>query len=72
MQIIWETWGECSGHSVVSGCSVLGPKEYKRRHHKVFLNIHCALCKKYRGKLYDRWYEHKAESVIENHIVKIL
>ena len=72
MQIIWETWGECSGQSVVSGCSVLGPKEYKRRHHEVFLNIHWALCKKYRGKLYDRWYEHKAKSVIENHIVKIL
>ena len=57
---------------IVSGCSMLAQKEYKRRHDKVCLNIHWALCKKYGVKVCERWYEHKVESVIENDIVKIL
>ena len=57
---------------IVSGCSMLAQKEYKRRHNKVCLNIHCALCKKYGVKVCKRWYKHKVESVIENDIVKIL
>ena len=32
---------------IVSGCSMLAQKEYNRRHDKVCLNIHWALCKKY-------------------------
>ena len=57
---------------IVSGCSMLAHKEYKRRHDKVCLNIHWALCKKYEAKVWKRWYEHKVESAIENDIVKIL
>ena len=57
---------------IVSGCSVLAQKEYKRRHDQVCLNIHWALCKKYRVKVCERWYEHKVECVIENDIVKVL
>ena len=57
---------------IVSGCSMLAQKEYKRRHDKVCLNIHWALCKKYGVKVCERWYEHKVESAIENDIVKIL
>ena len=57
---------------IVSGCSMLALKEYKRRHDKVCLNTHWALCKKYGVKVCERWYEHKVESVIENDIVKIL
>ena len=57
---------------IVSGCSMLAQKEYKRRHDKVCLNIHWALCKKYGVKVCKRWYKHKVESVIENDIVKIL
>ena len=57
---------------IVSGCSILAQKEYKRRHDKVCLNIHWALCKKYGVKVCERWYEHKIESVIENDIMKIL
>ena len=59
-------------HHIVSGCSMLAQKEYKRRHDKVCLNIHWALCKKYEVKVCERWYEHKVESVIENDIFKIL
>ena len=57
---------------IVSGCSMLAQKEYKRKNDKVCLNIHWALRKKYGVKVGERWYEHKVESVIENDIVKIL
>ena len=57
---------------IVSGCSMLVQKEYKRRHNKVCLNIHWALCKKYGVKLCEKWYDDKAESVIKTDIVKIL
>ena len=57
---------------IVSGCSMLAQKEYNRRHDKVCLNNHWALCKKYGVKACERWYEHEVESVIENDIVKNL
>ena len=57
---------------IVSGWSMLAQKEYKRRHDKVCLNIHWALCKKYEVKVCERWYDYKLESVMENYIVKIL
>ena len=57
---------------IVSGCSMLAQKAYKRRHDKVCLNIHWALCKNYEVKACERWYEHKVEYVIENDFVKIL
>ena len=57
---------------IVSGCSMLAQKEYKRRHDRVCLNIHWALCKKYGVKVCERWYKRKVESVIKNDIVKIL
>ena len=57
---------------IVSGCGMLVQKEYKRRHNKVCLNIHWALCKKCGVKLCERWYDNKAESVIKTDIVKIL
>ena len=53
---------------IVSGCSMLAQKEYKRRHDKVCLNIHWV----YGVKVCERWYEHEAEFFIENDIVKIL
>ena len=57
---------------IVSGYSMLAQKEYNRRHDKVCLNIHRALCKKYGKNVCKRWYEYKGESVLENDIVKIL
>ena len=57
---------------IVSGYSTLAQKEYKRRHDKVCLNIHWALCNKNGVKACERWYEHKVECVIENDIAKIL
>ena len=69
--ILCETHVENVLHTV-SVCSILAQKEYKKRHDKVCLNIHWALCKKYGVKVRERWYEHNVESVIENDIVKIL
>lgn len=59
---------------VVSGCSFSAKalKEYRRRHDKVWFNIHWVLCKKYGVKECERWYEHKFEPAIEYDIVKIL
>ena len=57
---------------IVSGCSILAQKEYKRRHDKVCLNIHWALSKKHGVKVCERWNKSKVESVTENDIVKIL
>ena len=57
---------------IVSACSILAQKDYKRRHDKVCLNLHWNLCKKYGISVEERWYHHKPEAVIENQIVKLL
>ena len=57
---------------IISACSMLAQKEYKRRHDKVCLNLHWNLCKKYEIAVNDKWYQHQVESVIENDKVKIL
>ena len=51
---------------------MLAQKEYKRKHDKVCLNIHWAVCKKYGIKVCERSNEHKVEFIIENDMVKIL
>ena len=43
---------------ILSGCSMLAQKEYKRRHDKVCLKIHWGLCKKHGVKVCESWYEH--------------
>ena len=42
---------------IVSGCSMLAQKEYKRRHERFEHPL--ALCKKDGVKVSERWYEHK-------------
>ena len=56
---------------IVSGCTMLAQKDYKRLH-KVCLIIHLVLRKKFVIKVIERWYEHKAKSVIENDTTKVL
>ena len=65
---MWNTCGKCSAHSEWLQYVSTERVQEKTR----CLNIHWALCKKYGGKVYERWYEHKVESVIENDIVKFL
>ena len=57
---------------IISACSTLAQKEYKKRHDKVCLNIHWALCKKYNIECSDYWYEHVPERVVENEQIKML
>ena len=57
---------------VVSACSVLAQKEYKRRHDKVCANLHWNLCRKFGIDVAEKWYQHEPEGVVENERVKIL
>ena len=57
---------------VVSGCSKLVQKEYKRRHDDLGKIVHWKLARKSNFKAGDRWYEHKPESVLESEDYKIL
>ena len=43
---------------IISECSNLAQKEYKRRHDNVGKYIHWKLCKKYNIHSRARWYEH--------------
>ena len=51
---------------IISQCSVLAQKEYKRRHDKVCQNIHWALCKKFGFEHADYWYNHVPVAILEN------
>ena len=57
---------------IVSGCTTLAQKDYKRRHDKICLNVHWLLCKKYGIKVAEKWYQHQPDPVVENGTVKIL
>ena len=57
---------------IVSACSTLAQKEYKRRHDKVCINLHWNLCQKYGLQVCDKWYQHHPDTVTENNDVKIL
>ena len=57
---------------IVSGCSKLAQKEYKRRHDNLAKIIHWKLARKCNFEAGDKWYEHEPESVLENEDHKIL
>ena len=57
---------------IVSGCSKLGQKEYKRRHDNLGKRVHWKLARKCNFKAGDKWYEHEPENVLENDDYKIL
>ena len=57
---------------IISQCSVLAQKEYKRRHDKVCQNIHWALCKKFGFDHAECWYNHVPVAILENENVKLL
>ena len=57
---------------VVTGCSNLAQKEYKKRHDKVSLRVHWELSKKYDLECGEKWYEHQPLPVIENDQVKLV
>ena len=57
---------------IVSECSKLAQKEYKRRHGWARKNIHWELCKKFEINVTPKWYQHKPEAVTEHEKCKIL
>ena len=57
---------------LVSECSKLAQKEYKRRHDKIATAVHWSILKTNNLPHSKHWYEHKAEAVMENEKVKIL
>ena len=57
---------------IVSGCSKLGQKQYKRRRNNLGKLVHWKLARKCNFEAGDKWYEHEPESVLENKDYKIL
>ena len=57
---------------IVSGCSKLAQKEYKRRHDNLEKIIHWKLARKCSFEAGDKCYEHEPQSVLENENYKIL
>ena len=57
---------------IVSVCSKLAEKEYKRRHNNLGKIVHWKLARNFIFEAGDKWYEHEPESVFENEDYKIL
>ena len=58
---------------LVSGCPVLTPNEYVKRHDRVGQYLHWCICKHYGVKIEaDYWYEHHPPAVVEKDHVTIL
>ena len=57
---------------IVSGCSKLAQKEYKRRHDNLGKTVHWKLTRKCNFEAGGKWYEHEPESGLENEDYKIL
>ena len=63
--------GESVGH-LVSECSKLAQREYKRRHDNIARIVHWKLCHKFKLGKSDKWYEHQPISVQESGDFKVL
>ena len=57
---------------LISECSKLAQREYKRRHDKVAKAVHWTLCKKHQLEASDKWYQHVPEPILQNEHVKLL
>ena len=57
---------------IVSGCSKLAQKEYKRRNDYLEKIVHWKVARKCNFEAGDKWYEHEPESVLGNEDYKIL
>ena len=56
---------------LLSECSKMAQKQYKRRHDWKGRKIHWEVCRKYGLDTTDRWYEHVPQAVCENENYKI-
>ena len=57
---------------LVSECSKMAQREYKRRHDWVARRVHWEVCRMYGIEVKDKWYEHDTAPVTENERCKIL
>ena len=57
---------------ILSECRNLAQREYKKRHDMVGKRIHWEICRKYKVKVKEKWYEHEPEAVVETEKCKIL
>lgn len=57
---------------LVSGCPVLTPSEYVKRHDRVGQYLHWGICRHYGIETHPNWYEHKPSPVTEGNNVTIL
>ncbi len=57
---------------LISECSKMAQKEYKRRHDWEGKMIHWDICRKFSIHVSDKWYNHEPQSVVENETCKIL
>ena len=57
---------------IVSECSKLAQREYKRRHGWIRRRIHWEICRANGIQVKSKWYEHQPATVIENDSCKIL
>ena len=57
---------------IVTGCSKLAQKEYKRRNGNLGKIVHWKFARKRNFEAGDKWHEHEPESVLENEGYKIL
>lgn len=49
---------------IVSGCTILAPTEYTKRHNNVANYIHWKLCKHFGAKTSEKYYQHQPEKVV--------
>ena len=59
-------------YDIVSGCSKLAQKDYKRRHDNLRKIVHWKPTRKLNFEVGDKWYEREAESVLQNEDYKFL
>ena len=57
---------------IVSGCSKLAQKEYKRKDDNLGKIVHWKLARKCNFEAANKWYEHEAERALDNEHYKTL
>ena len=57
---------------IVSGCSILAPKEYTHRHNRVTSYLHWTVLQNYGFQVEKRWYEHQPQKIVEGKDVTIM
>lgn len=57
---------------IVSECTKMAQTDYKARHDKVAAAVHWSLSKRHNLPHSERWYQHRAEAVVENDDIKLL